>query len=135
MAPTPEVWEIGRMSPLERNRWSNSPKVPTVSRLVWQDRRPHAQYESLIRACRSIPPIKTTVVHPCDASSLEAAIAAAIGKLIAPVLVGPEPRIREVAAKLGVDITNLELINAPHSHAAAALAVGLARSGIVGALM
>src|SRR3569833_126978 len=135
MAPTPEVWEIGRMSPLERNRWSDSPEVPTVSRPEGQDRRPHAQYESLIRACRSIPPIKTAVVHPCDASSLEAAIAAAIGKLSEPVLVGPETRIREGAAKLGVDITNLELINAPHSHAAAALAVALARAGAVSALM
>jgi len=123
------------MTPLERHRWSDSPEIPASNRLSGQDDCPHAQYESLIRACRSIPPIRTAVVHPCDESSLEAAIAAAIGKLIEPVLVGPEARIREVAARLGVDITNLKLIHAPHSHAAAALAVGLARSGIVGALM
>ena len=123
------------MTPLERHRWSDSPEVPARATIDGQYGRPHAQYESLIRACRSIPPIRTAVVHPCDESSLEAAIAAAIGKLIDPVLVGPETRIREVASKLGIDITNLKIINAPHSHAAAALAVGLARSGIVGALM
>lgn len=123
------------MTPLERHRWYDSPEAPASGRLVEPDGRPHAQYESLIRACRSIPPIPTAVVHPCDESSLEAAIAAAIGKLIDPVLVGPERRIRDVAAKLGVDITNLKLIDAPHSHAAAAQAVGLARGGIVGALM
>jgi len=123
------------MTPLERHRWSDSPEAPASGKPPGQDGRSHAQYESLIRACRSIPPIRTAVVHPCDESSLEAAVAATIGKLIEPVLVGPETRIREVASKLGIDITNLKIINAPHSHAAAGLAVGLARSGIVGALM
>lgn len=62
-------------------------------------------------------------------------MAAAIGKLIEPVLVGPETRIREIASQLRFDITNVELVNTPHSHAAAAQGVALARSGAVGALM
>ena len=98
-------------------------------------RRQHAQYDSLIQACQSLPPIRTAVVHPCDASSVEAAVAAANGKLIEPVLVGPQARIREVAAKSQLDIAHFEVVNAPHSHAAAAKAVGLARSGAVSALM
>src|ERR1051325_3011197 len=97
--------------------------------------RPHAQYESLIRACRSLPQIRTAVVHPCDESSLEAARAAAIGKLIEPVLVGPEKRIREIATKLHFDLTNVKLVPTPHSHAAAERAVALARAGTVSALM
>ena len=97
--------------------------------------RPHAQYESLIRACRSLAPIRTAVVHPCDEASLEAVRAAAIGKLIDPVLVGPEKRIQDLAAKLHFDITNVHLIATPHSHAAAEQAVALARSGAVEALM
>jgi phosphate acetyltransferase len=100
-----------------------------------QDRREHPQYESLIRACRTLAPIRTAVVHPCDASSLEAAVAAAVGKLIEPVLVGPETRIRELASRLGFDIANVHLVNTPHSHAAAATAVSLARNGSVEALM
>src|ERR1051326_7828236 len=90
---------------------------------------PHSQYESLIRACRPLPPIRTAVVHPCDEGSLEAVKAAAIGKLIEPVLVGPEKRIQDLAAKLHFDLTNVHLISTPHSHAAAAQAVVLARTG------
>ncbi len=95
----------------------------------------HAQYESLIRACRSIPAIRTAVVHPCDGSSMEAAMAAAVGKLIDPVLVGPEARIRDLAATMQFDLTHVDIVNTPHSHAAAAKSVELARTGAVGALM
>jgi phosphate acetyltransferase len=97
--------------------------------------RHHPQYDSLIRACRSLPPIRTAVVHPCDESSLAAAMAAAVGKLIEPVLVGPESRIRGLAAAMHFDLTNVKLVDAPHSHAAAEQAVALARAGEVGALM
>jgi phosphate acetyltransferase len=62
-------------------------------------------------------------------------MAAAIGKLIEPVLVGPETRIRELAARLHFDLTNVQLVGTPHSHAAAEHAVTLARTGDVGALM
>jgi phosphate acetyltransferase len=99
------------------------------------DTRQHPQYDSLIRACRSLAPIRTAVVHPCDESSLAAAMAATVGKLIEPVLVGPETRIRELAARLGFDLTNVQLVGAPHSNAAAEQAVALARAGDVGALM
>src|SRR5689334_6014426 len=97
--------------------------------------RPHAQYEALIRACRTLPPIRTAVVHPCDEHSLEAVKAAAIGKLIEPVLVGPEKRIQDIAAKVRFDLTNVPLVATPHSHAAAEQAVALARAGAVQALM
>ena len=99
------------------------------------DARQHPQYDSVIRACRSLPPIRTAVIHPCDENSLAAAMAAAIGKLIEPVLVGPETRIRKLAATLQFDLTNVQLVNTPHSHAAAEQAVALARAGEVGALM
>jgi phosphate acetyltransferase len=94
-----------------------------------------AQYDSLIQSCRTLPPLRTAVVHPCDDSSLEAAVAAAVGKIIEPVLVGPSGRIRELAARLHYDLTHVELIDAPHSHAAAEKAVALARARKVDALM
>jgi phosphate acetyltransferase len=93
------------------------------------------QYDSLIHACRTLPPLRTAVVHPCDDSSLEAAVAAAVGKLIEPVLVGPSARIRDLAERLHYDLTHVELIDAPHSHAAAEQAVALARAHKVDALM
>ena len=78
--------------------------------------RQHPQYDSLIRACRSLPPIRTAVVHPCDENSISAAMAASVGKLIEPVLVGPETRIRALATTLGFDLANVQLVSTPPDH-------------------
>jgi len=97
--------------------------------------RPHEKYERLIQAARRLPPILTAVAHPCDEFSLESAVEAARLKLIHPVLVGPGARIRQLAARMGVDIGGLDIVDAAHSHDAAAKAVGLVRSGRAEALM
>ena len=47
---------------------------------------------------RGLAPIRTAVVHPVDTVSLLGAIEAAKEKLIVPVLVGPEAKIRAAAA-------------------------------------
>jgi len=80
-------------------------------------------------------PVGTAVVHPCDAASLGGAIAAANRGLIEPVLVGPESKIRAAADAAGLDITRFELVSVEHSHAAAAEACRLARTGQIAALM
>ena len=49
--------------------------------------------------------------------------------LIAPILVGPAARIREVARQGGIDLGQPRIVDAPHSHAAAAKAVELVRQG------
>jgi phosphate acetyltransferase len=74
-------------------------------------------------------------VHPCDRDSLIGAIEAARRNLIVPVLVGPEAKIRSVAEANHVDLTPYQIVPTEHSHAAAAAAVALARSGEVEALM
>ncbi|TYT26443.1 bifunctional enoyl-CoA hydratase/phosphate acetyltransferase [Luteimonas viscosa] len=79
--------------------------------------------------------IRVAVVHPCDALSLSGALDARDAGLIVPVLVGPRARIEAAAAEAGVDLAGLEIEDAPHSHAAAARAVELARAGKVEALM
>jgi phosphate acetyltransferase len=93
------------------------------------------KYQKLIEYCRSLPPMPTAVVHPCDRSSLEGALQAAELGLIVPLLVGPEARIRVVADECGLDLTGHALIDAPHSHAAAARAVELVREGTAEAIM
>ena len=93
------------------------------------------KYEKLLERCKSLAPVATAVVHPCDRSSLEGAVEAARIGLIAPVLVGPRARILEVAAACGIDPAGLQIVDAPHSHAAAELAVQLVREGKVEALM
>ncbi len=111
------------------------PEERTSDRDIGAQRGVHEHYASLIRECSSLAPLRTAVVHPCDDSSLDAAVTAATHKLIEPVLIGPRLRIRDLAARLGIDLTNVELVDAPHSNAAAEQAVTLARQGAVQALM
>src|SRR5215831_5501610 len=87
--------------------------------------RAHSKYDRLIAAAKAIPPAATLVVHPCDESSLRGVAEAAEAGLIKPTLVGPAPKIRDVASKHGIDIGGYEIVDAPHSEAAAARAVEL----------
>ena len=82
-----------------------------------------------------IPPIPCAVAHPCDESSLRGAVEAAAARLMVPILVGPADKIRNVAQQFGLEIGQLELVDAPHSHAAAAKAVELVRAGKAELLM
>ena len=97
------------------------------------DGKPH--YEDLLAAARQYPAIAAGIVHPCSQEALEAALEAARLGLIKPRLIGPAQKIRDLASRLGLDLGDLPLIDVPHSHAAAACAVDLARSGQVEALV
>ena len=87
------------------------------------------KYARLIEAARDGTPAVTIVAHPCDETSLRGAMEAAAEALIEPVLVGPAAKIVAVAAEHGIDIAGREIVDAPHSHAAAAQAVALIREG------
>ncbi len=52
----------------------------------------------LLKRCEGLDPVSCAIVHPCDRDSLLGALEAAKRKLIVPVLVGPEAKIRAVAA-------------------------------------
>jgi phosphate acetyltransferase len=95
----------------------------------------HRKYRLLIERAKSLAAVPTAVAHPCDDVSLQAAVEAAKLGLIAPVLVGPATKIRAVAAEHRIDIGGLPIVDAPHSHAAAAAAVQLVREGKAEALM
>ncbi len=94
-----------------------------------------ARYQKLIEAAQKNPAIRTAVAHPCDEVSLIGALDAAADRLIVPILVGPEAKIRKAAESAGRTLERVEIIDAPHSHAAAERAVALAREGRVEALM
>jgi phosphate acetyltransferase len=93
------------------------------------------KYELLLEKCRSLAPVPTAVAHPCEETALEGAMEAAGEKLITPILVGPAAKIEEIAAKKKIDLGPAEVIDAPHSHAAAARAVELVRQGKAELLM
>ncbi|MBP2311289.1 phosphate acetyltransferase/phosphate butyryltransferase [Azospirillum soli] len=95
----------------------------------------HEKYERLVAACRDISPVPTAVAHPCDTTSLSGAVDAARQGFIAPILIGPAARIRAVADEAGLDIAPYEIVDVPHSHAAAATAVELVRQGRAQLLM
>jgi phosphate acetyltransferase len=91
----------------------------------------HEKYQRLIDYCKNLPPLPTAVVHPCDQSSLQGALEAAQLGLIAPILVGPQERIKATARDHGLSISDFQIVDAPYSAAAAAAAVQLVREGAV----
>ena len=97
--------------------------------------RKHEKYERLIARCKALTPVPTAVAHPCDESSLKGAVEAAELGILQPILVGPRARIEALAAQFQLDVSRYEIVDAPHSHAAADLAVQLAREGKAEMLM
>jgi phosphotransacetylase/acyl dehydratase len=92
-------------------------------------------FARLFKACEGLPSVTCAVVHPCDRDSLLGPVEAARRGIITPVLVGPEERICMIAGAEGVDLGSYRIVPVPHSHAAAAKAVEMARAGEVEALM
>ncbi|WP_349292677.1 phosphate acetyltransferase [Sediminicoccus sp. KRV36] len=94
-----------------------------------------SRYDRLIAACADLPPTSVAVAHPCDATSLESAMAAMQAGIITPILVGPRAKILAVAEAAGIALGAVEILDAPHSDASAEMAVALVREGRCDALM
>jgi len=92
-------------------------------------------FAAMLAATGPLDPIATAVVHPCDESSLEGALAAQDHGLTTPIPGGPTARIHEAAEDAGVDISDLEIVDSEHSHDSANKAVQLVHQGRAQALM
>jgi phosphate acetyltransferase len=86
---------------------------------------PASKYERLIARAKQVSAATTIVVHPCEETALRGPIQAAEAGIIKPILVGPAAKISAVAREHRLDISRFELIDVPHSDAAAAKAVEL----------
>ena len=95
----------------------------------------HDHFRALIDSCENLPPVRTAIVHPVSATAIQAVVEAVDEKLIDPILVGPERRIRKAASDAGIDIGFYDLVPTEHSHGAAIRAVEMAAAGDVAALM
>ncbi|RQO59349.1 enoyl-CoA hydratase [Paucibacter sp. KBW04] len=96
---------------------------------------PRARLEAWVSSLKLGAPLPCAVVHPCDIESLEGALEAARRGLIAPILVGPEAKLRALEKQHGLDLSACRIEAVPHSHAAAARAVALAVAGEARMLM
>jgi len=97
--------------------------------------RQHEKYDRLIARAKEMTPLTTAVAHPCDETSLRGAVEAAEAGLITPILVGPKDKIKSVAKTFSLDLSGIEIVDVPHSRAAAEKAVELIRSGKAELLM
>lgn len=93
------------------------------------------KYQQLLDKCRRLEPIPTAVAHPCEATALSGAVEAANEGLIVPILVGPRAKIESVARSAGINLGNLQIVDVPHSYAAAAKSVELLREAQAELLM
>jgi phosphate acetyltransferase len=94
-----------------------------------------SKYDRLIARAKQVPPAKTIVVHPCDETSLRGPVEAAEAGIIEPILVGPALKILSVARSAQLDIGRYEIVDTPHSEAAAVKAVELIRQSKAELLM
>lgn len=93
-------------------------------------------FQKLVTKARMLPPLPAAVVFPVDRDALQLALSGSFAGYLAPTLVGPEPRIRDVANRAGIDISRLPIVDcADEPRAAAVRAAELARSGKVSALI
>ena len=93
------------------------------------------RYDHLVEIAGGTPGRVCAIAHPCDEVALGAALAAAQARIFEPVLVGPEHRIRGLAAEHGMDLAGARIVDAPHSHAAADAAVAEVQAGRASLLM
>lgn len=116
------------LAPTERVRRPR-PEMPDV------EIYPHDHYHGFIDGCRKLEAVTTAVVHPVEPHILTAVADAARERLMIPILIGPRARIVSAATEAGVDISCWKLIDAEHSHAAAAQAADLAAEGKADSIM
>lgn len=93
------------------------------------------QQNDLLKQVKDLAPVRCAVVHPCDVASLSGAIEAGRQGLIIPVLVGPISKIQAAAKLAGLDLSKIEIVDVPHSNAAAEKAVELAETKMVDSMM
>lgn len=117
------------LAPEKTQRWSTLPLPELIVK------NPYRHYLGMIARATSKPPVRTAVVWPCDEVSLGGAYQAYKDRLIEPILVGSEAKIRSVAEKIQVDLGAIPIVDVAESRMAAIKGVELARKGEAQMLM
>ncbi|PTU63838.1 phosphate acetyltransferase [Chromobacterium sp. Panama] len=92
-------------------------------------------FSDILQQAVGLGPLPMAVTHPCSREALLGAVEAADHGIATPILVAPAARLAKLADELEVDLSRFELVDVPHSHAAAEQAVSLVRDGYADILM
>lgn len=92
-------------------------------------------FHQFLERCKNLPAITTAVVWPQSDVALAGAVEAAEAKLIEPTLIGDEPQIRALAARLKLDVSRYPILQADTERKAAELGVAMCRTGSAQAMM
>ena len=92
-------------------------------------------FHQFLERCKNLPAITTAVVWPQSDVALRGTIEAAQAGLIEPTIIGDEPAIKALAAKIGLDVTPYPILQADTEGKAAEIGVAMCRSGNAQAMM
>ena len=92
-------------------------------------------FHQFLERCQDLPAITTAVVWPQSDVALRGTVEAAAAGLIEPTIIGDEPAIKALAAKIGVDVKPYPFLQADSEDKAAELGVAMCRSGNAQAMM
>ncbi|NLC74157.1 MAG: phosphate butyryltransferase, partial [Clostridiales bacterium] len=88
-----------------------------------------ATFEEIIKMVKTLPPKKLSVAVAQDGRVLEAVSKARDFKIAEPTLFGNEKMIRDIAAKRGVNIEGMDIVNEEDDEQAALKAVKMVHDG------
>lgn len=98
-------------------------------------RRPYSLFDKYLQQAKKLGCLRTAVIHPVRAKIIEAVHDAQMAGFIDPILIGKKQLILNAANEAKIDISNYEIIEVEHSHAATNRAVALAREKEVGLIV
>jgi len=92
-------------------------------------------FHQFLERCKSLPAITTAVCWPLSDVALRGTVEAAAEGLIEPTLIGDEVEMKELAQKMGVDISSFPVLHAETELKAVELSVAMCRKGNAQAMM
>lgn len=95
----------------------------------------HTRYDVLIKYCSKLAPVRCAVIEPTDRASLLGVSEAVRLRLIEPILIGPERKIRAIAEAEEIDLAGCRIVPADGAQDATRRAIELVWCGQVEALM
>ncbi|OGT42722.1 MAG: enoyl-CoA hydratase [Gammaproteobacteria bacterium RIFCSPHIGHO2_12_FULL_37_34] len=94
-------------------------------------RRPYSLFKPYLAKAKELGSLRAGVIYPVHETIIAAINHAQQAGLIEPILIGPRSRIKEVAERAKVDVSQYEILDVEHSLAAINKTINMAREGKV----